>query len=61
MGSGDELWVVAGVHGNENEGIACVDDVLDELEPTRGTLVGGPVAHPAALGPARDGESTTWP
>ena len=50
MGSGGpELWVVAGVHGNENEGIACVDDVLDELEPTRGTLVGVPVAHPAAL------------
>ena len=50
MGSGaPELWVVAGVHGNENEGIACVDDVLGELEPTRGTLVGVPVAHPAAL------------
>jgi predicted deacylase len=44
-----ELWIVAGVHGNENEGIACVDDALAELEPTRGTLVGVPVAHPAAL------------
>jgi predicted deacylase len=50
VGSGKpELWIVAGVHGNENEGIACVDDVLAELEPTRGTLVGVPVAHPAAL------------
>jgi hypothetical protein len=43
------LWIVAGVHGNENEGVACVDDALEQLEPTRGTLVGVPVAHPAAL------------
>jgi predicted deacylase len=50
VGSGSpELWIVAGVHGNENEGIACVDDALDQLEPARGTLVGVPVAHPAAL------------
>jgi predicted deacylase len=50
VGSGaPELWIVAGVHGNENEGIACVDDALAALEPTSGTLVGVPVAHPAAL------------
>jgi uncharacterized protein len=50
VGSGTpELWIVAGVHGNENEGVACVDDALERFAPTRGTLVGVPVAHPAAL------------
>jgi predicted deacylase len=49
-GSGrPELWVVAGVHGDEVEGIACVDEALATLQPERGTLVGVPVAHPAAL------------
>ena len=28
-GSGDpELWVVAGVHGDEVEGMACAEDAL---------------------------------
>ena len=49
-GSGaPELWVVAGVHGDEVEGIACVEDALALVQPERGTLVGVPVAHPAAL------------
>jgi predicted deacylase len=44
-----ELWVIAGVHGDEVEGIACVEDVLETLKPVKGRLVGVPVAHPAAL------------
>lgn len=44
-----QLWIVAGVHGDEVEGIACVEDALAFLRPLRGTLVGVPVAHPAAL------------
>lgn len=50
VGSGaPELWVVAGVHGDEVEGVACVEDALALLRPDGGTLVGVPVAHPAAL------------
>jgi predicted deacylase len=50
VGSGaPELWIVAGVHGDEVEGIAVVEDALATLQPSRGTLVGVPVAHPAAL------------
>ncbi len=44
-----ELWIVAGVHGDEVEGIAVVEDTLTTIQPDRGTLVGVPVAHPAAL------------
>jgi predicted deacylase len=44
-----ELWVVAGVHGDEVEGMACVEEALASLRPRTGTLVGVPVAHPAAL------------
>jgi predicted deacylase len=44
-----ELWIVAGVHGDEVEGIACVEDALATIRPARGTLVGVPVAYPAAL------------
>jgi hypothetical protein len=44
-----ELWLVAGVHGDEVEGIACVEEALQSVRPARGTLVGVPVAHPAAL------------
>lgn len=40
---------MAGVHGDEVEGIACVEDALALIRPDRGTLVGVPVAHPAAL------------
>ncbi len=50
VGSGrPELWIVAGVHGDEVEGIACVEDALALIRPEQGTLVGVPVAHPAAL------------
>ena len=50
VGSGrPELWIVAGVHGDEVEGIACVEDALALVRPSHGTLVGVPVAHPAAL------------
>jgi predicted deacylase len=50
VGSGcPELWAVAGVHGDEVEGIACVEDALESVRPLRGTLVAVPVAHPAAL------------
>jgi predicted deacylase len=50
VGSGrPELWIVAGVHGDEVEGIACVEEALAGAVPGRGTLVGVPVAHPAAL------------
>lgn len=49
-GSGQpELWVVAGVHGDEVEGMACVEEALSIVTPAVGTLVGVPVAHPAAL------------
>jgi uncharacterized protein len=49
-GSGDpELWVVAGVHGDEVEGMACAEDALQAVRPATGTLVCVPVAHPAAL------------
>jgi uncharacterized protein len=44
-----ELWVVAGVHGDEVEGMACAEEALDGLVPETGTLVCVPVAHPAAL------------
>src|SRR3954471_10885673 len=49
-GAGDpELWVVAGVHGDEVEGMACAEEALQAVRPARGTLVCVPVAHPAAL------------
>lgn len=44
-----ELWVVAGVHGDEVEGMACAEEALASLVPRTGTLVCVPVAHPAAL------------
>ena len=44
-----ELWVVAGVHGDEVEGMACAEEALASLAPATGTLVCVPVAHPAAL------------
>jgi predicted deacylase len=43
------LWIVAGVHGDEVEGMACVEEVLSAVRPRVGTLVAVPVAHPAAL------------
>lgn len=50
VGSGrPELWVVAGVHGDEVEGMACAEEALAALRPRAGTLVCVPVAHPAAL------------
>ena len=50
VGSGEpELWVVAGVHGDEVEGIACVEEALAKICPLRGTLIGVPVANPPAL------------
>jgi predicted deacylase len=49
-GSGEpELWVVAGVHGDEVEGIGCVEKALATASLQRGTLVGVPVANPSAL------------
>src|SRR5437899_1283785 len=43
VGSGPpELWIVAGVHGDEVEGIACVEEAVSSIEPRRGTLVGVP-------------------
>lgn len=44
-----ELWLVAGVHGDEVEGIRVVEEALRTIEPSNGTIVGVPVAHPAAL------------
>ena len=44
-----ELWLVAGVHGDEYEGMVGVRAALDEIEPERGTIVGVPVAHVAAM------------
>jgi hypothetical protein len=50
VGSGrPELWLVAGVHGDEVEGMRVVEEALRTILPARGTLVGVPVAHPAAL------------
>ena len=44
-----ELWLIAGVHGDEVEGIRVVEEAIKTIRPSRGTLVGVPVAHPAAL------------
>lgn len=44
-----ELWVIAGVHGDEVEGMACAEEAYASLGPEKGTLVCVPVAHPAAL------------
>jgi predicted deacylase len=44
-----ELWLVAGIHGDEMEGIACVTQALEKIRCERGTLVGVPVAHRAAV------------
>jgi predicted deacylase len=50
VGSGrPELWLVAGVHGDEVEGMVVVEEALRANRPDRGTIVGLPVAHPAAL------------
>jgi predicted deacylase len=50
VGSGrPELWLIAGVHGDEVEGMLVVEEALRTIRPDRGTLVGVPVAHPAAL------------
>ena len=45
VGSGrPELWLIAGVHGDEVEGMVVVEEALRTLTPARGTLVGLPVA-----------------
>jgi N2-acetyl-L-2,4-diaminobutanoate deacetylase len=44
-----ELWLIAGVHGDEVEGIFVVEEALKTIRPSRGSLVGVSVAHPAAL------------
>jgi predicted deacylase len=44
-----ELWLIGGVHGDEVEGMRVVEEALRTLRPERGTIVGVPVAHPAAL------------
>lgn len=44
-----ELWLIAGVHGDEYEGIACAREAIRRLRPDRGTLVAIPVAHPMAV------------
>ena len=50
VGTGQpQLWLIAGVHGDEVEGMRVVEEVLHALRPDRGTIVGVPVAHPAAL------------
>lgn len=47
--AGPTLGVVAGVHGDEVEGIAALEDWLGELRLDAGRVLAIPVAHPAAL------------
>jgi predicted deacylase len=50
VGSGDpELWVLACIHGDEVQGIACIEDAIDQIPISQGSLVCVPVAHRAAL------------
>jgi len=50
IGSGrPELWLIAGVHGDEVEGMVVVEEALRALRLDRGSVVGLPVAHPSAL------------
>lgn len=47
--AGPTLGVVAGVHGDEVECIAALEDWLDDLRLDAGRVLAVPVAHPAAL------------
>ena len=59
VGSGrPELWLIAGVHGDEVEGMLVVEEALRSIRPGRGTLVGVPVAHPPRSPRARGPVST---
>ncbi|MGH2461678.1 MAG: succinylglutamate desuccinylase/aspartoacylase family protein [Chloroflexota bacterium] len=49
--AGPTIVVLAGVHGDEYEGMAAVRAVFDRLDPgrLRGAFLGVPVCHPAAF------------
>jgi predicted deacylase len=49
--AGKTLVISAGVHGDEFEGMAALQQVFDQLEPERmrGTLVAVPIANPPAF------------
>lgn len=50
MGAGSpQLWVVAGIHGDEYEGIACAIEAVRTIRPDRGSVVAVPLAYPAAV------------
>ena len=48
---GPTLWIIAGIHGNEHNGVAAAQDVMDEELPgrLRGTVVCLPLLNPAGL------------
>jgi predicted deacylase len=52
--SGPKLVCVAGIHGDEPEGMCALMELADELDPTsiKGQLVLVPVANPPAFGAA---------
>jgi predicted deacylase len=49
--SGPQILLIAGVHGDEYEGVAALHDVVDELDPPTltGCVVIVPVANPQAF------------
>jgi N2-acetyl-L-2,4-diaminobutanoate deacetylase len=49
--SGPRILLIAGVHGDEYEGVAALHDVVDELDPQTltGSVVIVPVANPQAF------------
>ena len=48
---GPTLWITAGIHGNEHNGVAAAQDVMDEALPGQlaGSVVCLPLLNPAGL------------